>query len=231
MLQLFDEGHLTDSHGRKVDFRNVIVVMTSNLGAHVIAELPPDMKGTEPQVQESIMEIVRHTLSPELLNRIDETIVFNRLQREDLDRIVEINIRDIAERLESGQNMTLDVSPRAVDCIAERGFDIRYGARPLKRTIVKDVLNPLSRMVLEGGVIDGDVVRVRTRAEAEIEAKASGSELGWLCSNTKSFDKNDVVIMRNHKTKPKEEHGEDTWDDDDEWLGLEGDESDERDAK
>jgi ATP-dependent Clp protease ATP-binding subunit ClpB len=204
--------------------------MTSNLGAHVIAELPPDMKGTEPQVQESIMEIVRHTLSPELLNRIDETIVFNRLQREDLDRIVEINIRDIANRLESGQNMTLDVSPRAVDCIAERGFDVRYGARPLKRTIVKDVLNPLSRMVLEGGVIDGDIVRVRTRAEAKIESDISGSELGWLCSNKQSSDKNDVVIMRNHEMKPRKEGGEDTWNDDDEWL-LESDESDEPSAK
>jgi ATP-dependent Clp protease ATP-binding subunit ClpB len=104
LLQLFDEGHLTDSHGRKVDCRNVIVVMTSNLGAHVIAELPPDMKGTEPQVQESIMDIVRHTLSPELLNCIDEAIVFNRLQREDLHRIVEISIRDIANRLESAES-------------------------------------------------------------------------------------------------------------------------------
>jgi ATP-dependent Clp protease ATP-binding subunit ClpA len=214
-----------------VDFRNVIVVMTSNLGANVITELPAHMKGTEPQVQESIMDIVRHTLSPELLNRIDETIVFNRLQREDLDRIVEIGFQDIANRLETGQNMTLDVSPTAVDCIAERGYDVRYGARPLKRTLVKEVLNPLSRMVLEGGVIDGDVVRVRTRGEAEIEVKSLGSELGWLCSNMQSSDKNDVVIMRNHKTQPRKEGDEGTWDDDDEWL-LEGDASDEsNDAK
>lgn len=225
LLQLFDEGHLTDSHGRKVDFRNVIVVMTSNLGAHVISELPPEMKGTEPQVVEVIMDVVRHTLSPELLNRIDESVVFNRLQREQMDQIAEMNLKEIAERLDKGQNMTLDVSPNAVDCIAERGFDVRYGARPLKRTIVRDVLNPLSRLLLEGGVWDGDTVRVRSRGEGEEEVKASGSDLGWISSNMASDDKNDIVIMRNHHS-PEEGEGE-VWEEDDEWL-LEGDDSKDR---
>mmetsp|Transcript_13912 Transcript_13912/g.20633 ORF Transcript_13912/g.20633 Transcript_13912/m.20633 type:complete len:280 (-) Transcript_13912:513-1352(-) len=105
LLQLFDEGHLTDSHGRKVNFRNTIVVMTSNMGAEVIAQMPAHLKGTEPQVQDAIMEVVRHTLSPELLNRIDESVVFNRLLREHMDKICEIGISDIAARLESGQNM------------------------------------------------------------------------------------------------------------------------------
>ena len=225
LLQLFDEGHLTDSHGRKVDFRNVIVVMTSNLGAHIISELPPEMKGTEPEVQEAIMDVVRHTLSPELLNRIDECIVFNRLQREQMDIIAEMNLKEVADRLDSGQNMILDVSPTAVDCIAERGYDVRYGARPLKRTIVRDVLNPLSRMVLEGGVWDGDTVKVRSRGEAEQEVKETGSDLGWISSNMASEDKNDIVVMRNHHS-PEEGEGE-MWTDDDEWL-LEGDDSKER---
>ena len=86
LLQLFDDGRLTDSHGRQVDFSNVIVVMTSNLGAPIIAELPSHLMGSEPEVQESIMTVVRKSLSPELINRIDETVVFNRLQRDHMVR-------------------------------------------------------------------------------------------------------------------------------------------------
>lgn len=211
LLQLFDEGHLTDSHGRKVDFRNVIVIMTSNLGAQVIASLPENMRGSEPEAVESIMGIVRHTLSPELLNRIDETVVFNRLQRENMDAIAEMGLRDISARLEDGQNMTLDVSETAKEVLAEMGFDVRYGARPLKRTLAKQLLNPLSRLVLEGSLLEGDTVKVRTRYEAEREQKESGSALGWLCSNVASNDKNDVVIVRNHEPLPEEEE---PWDDD-----------------
>jgi len=208
-LQLFDEGHLTDSHGRKVDFRNCIIVMTSNLGAHVLADLPSHYRGTEPEVQENIMEVVRHTLSPELLNRIDETMIFNRLQRENMDRIAEIGVKDIAKRLEDGQNMTLDVSGPAMDCIADHGFDVRYGARPLKRALAREMLNPLSRLVLEGSVVEGDNVLVRTRGEAE-KGKANYPH-GWISSNPVSEDKNDVVIVRNHDARPP---SEDTWDDD-----------------
>ena len=147
LLQLFDDGRLTDSHGRVVNFQNCIVVMTSNMGAEVIAQMPEHLKGSEPEVQESIMDVVRHTLSPELLNRIDETVVFNRLQREHMDRIAEIGIADIADRLEKAQNMSLDVSDGSVDCLATKGYDVRYGARPLKRVLARDVLNPLSRLV------------------------------------------------------------------------------------
>lgn len=123
LLQLFDEGHLTDSHGRKVDFRNCIVVMTSNMGAHLISELAPHLKGSEPEVTAQIMDYVRHQLSPELLNRIDDSIIFNRLQRENMDEIAEIGIAEIAARLEDGQNMTLDVSPIAKSVLSEMGYD------------------------------------------------------------------------------------------------------------
>lgn len=195
LLQVFDDGHLTDSHGRKVDFRSTLVVMTSNMGANVIAELPVHLKGTEPPVQEAIMEVVRRTLSPELLNRIDETVVFNRLQREHMDRIARMGVNEIADRLEESQNMTLDISQNAVDCISEKGYDIRYGARPLKRVLAKNLLNSLSRIVLEGGVIDGDVVKVRTRAEAEKE----GLGHGFISNmNESSASRNDVVVIRNH---------------------------------
>jgi ATP-dependent Clp protease ATP-binding subunit ClpB len=183
--------------------------MTSNLGAQVLADLPSHFKGTEPEVQEQIMDVVRRTLSPELLNRIDENVIFNRLQRENMDSIAEIQLCDIARRLEEGQNMNLDVSAPAMDCLAEHGFDIRYGARPLKRTLNRELLNPLSRLVLEGSVIDGDNVLVRTRGEAD-KLKDSYPH-GWISSDLASVDKNDVVIIRNHPPSPPEEE---VWDDD-----------------
>jgi ATP-dependent Clp protease ATP-binding subunit ClpB len=218
LLQLFDDGRLTDSHGRQVDFSNVIVVMTSNMGAPIIAELPPQLKCSEPEVQAKIMEVVRKILSPELINRIDETVVFNRLQRDHMDQIADIGIADIEKRLEDGHHMTLDVSVPAKACIAERGFDVRYGARPLKRTLVKELLNPLSRLVLEGGIRDGDVVRVRSRGEALKLKKGGEAEFGWAAgSNPLSEDKNDVVILKNHDPFPEDEGAELSGDEDDDF--------------
>jgi ATP-dependent Clp protease ATP-binding subunit ClpB len=200
LLQLFDEGHLTDSHGRKVDFRNCIVVMTSNIGASVIAELPPDLTGSEPHVRDALMEVVRGTLSPELLNRIDETVVFNRLQRENMGDIAKIHLDEITQRLMEGQNMTLDVSEVALDCIAEKGYDIRYGARPLKRVLARDILNPLSKLLLEGSVKEGETVKVRTRGEAKLIAKSSPD---------------DILILRNHEVNTgNADENETSWDDD-----------------
>jgi len=210
LLQLFDDGHLTDSHGRKVDFRNVLVVMTSNIGANVIAELPPHLTGSEPAVQESIMEVVRGTLSPELLNRIDETVVFNRLQRENMDRIAQIQLEEISKRLLDGQSMTLDVSDVALGCISDKGYDVRYGARPLKRVLAKHVLNPLSQLVLEGSVLEGDTVQVRTRGEVSKSSK----DISWISSSDGDVeDRNDIRILRNHDAATNDNEDE-TWDDD-----------------
>jgi ATP-dependent Clp protease ATP-binding subunit ClpB len=234
LLQLFDEGHLTDSHSRTVDFRNVIVIMTSNLGAQIISELPNHMLGSEPEAYAAIMDVVRHTISPELLNRIDETVLFHRLQRENMDTIAGIGIAEIAKRLDDNQSMTLVVSDSAKDVISEQGYDVRYGARPLKRVLNRELLNPLSRLVLEGAVLDGDTVYVKTRAEAEIEQKQQQQQqqqeviasttirvdgdagqqsppksLGWISSNLSSHDKNDIVILRNHEPSPIEEEEED----------------------
>ena len=213
LLQLFDDGRLTDSHGRVVNFQNCIVVMTSNMGAEVLANMPDTMTGSESEVQNAVMEVVRHTLSPELLNRIDEVCHFNRLQREHMDRIAEIGIDDIAQRLEKGQNMELDVAPEAVDCLANKGYDVRYGARPLKRVLARDLLNPLSRLVLEGGVIDGDTVRVRTRAQGESLIDTGDNNYGYITSSPDE-DENAVVIMRNHEMASGDKDAEDTWDDD-----------------
>ena len=199
LLQLFDDGRLTDSHGRQVDFSNVIVVMTSNMGAQVISELPSHLKGNEPSVKESIMNVVRKTLSPELINRIDETVVFNRLQREHMDQIAEIHIQQIADRLNKHQDTDLEISPAARACIAERGFDVRYGARPLKRAMAQEVLNPLSKAILEGHVRESDVVRVSTRGEALNLQRDGNAQLGWVTgADHRSKDRNDVVILKNH---------------------------------
>ena len=111
------------------------------------------------------MDAVRATLSPELLNRIDENVVFSRLQREHLDRITEVQLGRIGERLQSTHGMHFDVSRGAVQEIGDLGYDPRYGARPLSRALQNHVLNPLSRLVLEGTVRDGETVRVRTRGE------------------------------------------------------------------
>merc|ERR1712159_860103 len=199
LLQLFDDGRLTDSHGRQVDFSNVIVIMTSNMGAQVIAELPSHLKGNEPSVQESIMNVIRKTLSPELMNRIDETVIFNRLQREHMDQIAEINIEQIADRLLKNQDMTLEVSEAARACIAEHGFDIRYGARPLKRALTNEILNPLSKAILEGHIREGDVVHVATRGEAQNLQRDGKILSGWVTSSDhRSKDRNDIVILKNH---------------------------------
>lgn len=227
LLQLFDDGRLTDGHGRTVDFRNVIVVATSNMGAEVIASLPEQYLGSEPEVKESVMEIVRRTLPPELLNRIDETIVFNRLQRNHMGDILDIHLKEIQHRLTTAQNLALDISDVAKDRLADEGYDVRYGARPLKRVLNKRLLNPLSRLVLEGGLLrdgggeadqsqhkdssddddDEEVVKVRT--VGEVQGKPDG-HYGWIGGE----DKNDVVILRNRDIS-----NHDTDDDDDDERG------------
>jgi len=189
LLQLFDEGFLTDSQGRKVDFRSTIIIMTSNLGSDIIDSLPPHMTGTEPEVQDRVMDSVRATLSPELLNRIDENVVFSRLQRDHLDRITEVQLAKIGDRLKTTHGMSFDVSPDAVRQIGDLGYDPRYGARPLARALQNHVLNPLSRLVLEGTVRDGESVNVRAQSEVE------DAEHGWISGGR--GDEN-VVVLRNH---------------------------------
>lgn len=147
------------------------------------------------------MDVVRHTLSPELLNRIDETVIFNRLQRESMDAIADIQLNEIRNRLEEGHSMKMDISASAKSVLAEMGYDVRYGARPLKRTLNKMLLNPLSHLLLEESLREGDTVFVRTRFEAEMKQQSAGTSLGWISGNPLSEDKNDVVILRNHKVK------------------------------
>jgi ATP-dependent Clp protease ATP-binding subunit ClpB len=155
LLQLLDDGRLTDAQGRTVDFRNTIVIMTSNLGSQWIHE-----RGlSEDEIRERVMEAVRTHFRPELLNRIDEIVIFHALGLEQIQRIVDIQLRGVRQRL-AERKMSLDLTPDAAAEIARAGFDPVYGARPLKRAIQKDLVQPLAMRLLQGGFADGDAIRV-----------------------------------------------------------------------
>ena len=152
----------------------------------------------------------------DIYSRIDETVVFNRLQRENMDSIAKIQLDEISKRLLEGQNMTLDVSEAALRCISDLGYDVRYGARPLKRVLGRSVLNPLSRLVLEGSVLEGDTVRVRTRGEV-LKSTDNTSDISWISSSdgdVDAEDRNDILILRNHDPAESDASEADVWDDD-----------------
>jgi ATP-dependent Clp protease ATP-binding subunit ClpB len=157
LLQMLDEGFLTDSHGRRVDFRNTIIIMTSNIGASALAGLPDG--GDVEEVRPEVMDSLRTQVAPEFLNRIDEVVLFNRLQREHMGRIVDLQVNDVRKLL-SAQDVSIEVSQAARDSLAEEGYDHVYGARPLKRLINQRLLKQLAVRVLGGEVSPGDVVLV-----------------------------------------------------------------------
>jgi ATP-dependent Clp protease ATP-binding subunit ClpB len=155
LLQLLDDGRLTDAQGRTVDFRNTIVIMTSNLGSQWIHE-----RGlSEDEIRERVLEAVRQHFRPELLNRIDEIVIFHALGIEQIQHIVDIQLRGLRQRL-AERKMSLELTPAAAAELARAGFDPVYGARPLKRTIQKDVVQPLAVKLLQGEFGDGDTVLV-----------------------------------------------------------------------
>jgi ATP-dependent Clp protease ATP-binding subunit ClpB len=153
-LQILDDGRLTDNHGRVVDFKNVIIVMTSNLGSDLILEAKQ-----EGDIREALSELLKQSFRPEFLNRIDETVIFNRLGRAEIRRIVDIQIERLARRL-LDRKITLTLSPAARELLAERGYDPLYGARPLKRAIQGELENPLAKAVIAGKIAEGDHVTV-----------------------------------------------------------------------
>ena len=157
LLQVLDDGRLTDGQGRTVDFKNTLVIMTSNLGSEFLAnqEDGGDVEAVRPQV----MEAVRRHFRPEFLNRVDEIILFKRLGREQMDSIVRIQLGRVEQLLQS-RRMTVDVDAAALHWLGERGYDPAYGARPLKRVIQKDLIDPIARKLLAGDLVDGSVVRV-----------------------------------------------------------------------
>ncbi len=167
LLQILDDGRLTDGHGRTVNFRNTVIIMTSNLGSHWFNE--PGLSLEE--VRQLVLNTVRAHFRPEFLNRIDEVIVFRPLDREDLRQIVEIQLRQVRERL-AEQKISLEVTDAARDLLAELGFDPNFGARPLKRVIQRTVLDPLAMRLLAGDFQPGDTVIVDAEAGSVVLRRA-----------------------------------------------------------
>jgi ATP-dependent Clp protease ATP-binding subunit ClpB len=157
LLQLLDDGRLTDGHGRTVDFRNTVVIMTSNLGSHHFREIAdPD------KVRPLVLEELRSHLRPEFLNRIDEVIIFRPLGLEEIQQVVDIQATHIRKRL-AEKRIVLELTDAAKALLAKEGFDPVFGARPLKRTLQRRVQDPLALKLLEGQVHPGDTVRVDAR--------------------------------------------------------------------
>ena len=156
LLQILDDGRLTDSQGRTVDFRNTVLIMTSNIGSQYILEM-----GTQnwEQVETKVLELLRQTFRPEFLNRVDDVIIFRPLSSQDIAKIVDLQIKRV-ERLVAERKLRLEVMPAAKQLIVAEGYDPVYGARPLKRAIQRLVQNPLAMAVLEGQYTEGDTVRV-----------------------------------------------------------------------
>ncbi len=154
LLQVLDDGRITDGQGRTVDFRNTVIIMTSNIGSdHILSEENPEQR------EALVMEALRGHFRPEFLNRVDETIIFDRLDETDIKSIVRLQLARVVKRLEL-QGLTIDLSAEATDQLAAEGYDPAYGARPLKRVIQKRILDPLSLDLLEGKFIDGDTIHV-----------------------------------------------------------------------
>ena len=157
LLQVLDDGRLTDGQGRTVDFTNTLLIMTSNIGANLLVELP---EGADvEQARNGVMEQVRARFRPEFLNRLDEILLFRRLGRAQMGAIVEIQLRRL-QKLLTDRKITIQVTPEAQAFLADRGYDPAYGARPLKRIIQTYVQNPLAERLLKGEILDGSAIQV-----------------------------------------------------------------------
>ena len=165
LLQVLDDGILTDGHGRTVDFKQTLIILTSNLGAYALSQLPDGADPTRARAE--VMEAVRGHFRPEFLNRLDETIIFDRLARGDMAAIVEIQLRSLEKRL-AARKIMLDLDPAAKAWLADEGYDPVYGARPLKRVIQRHLQDQLAQMILAGDVLDGATVKVSAGAEGLI---------------------------------------------------------------
>ncbi|MBA3640631.1 MAG: ATP-dependent chaperone ClpB [Acidobacteriota bacterium] len=160
MLQLLDDGRLTDGKGRTVDFKNTVVIMTSNVGSHYIAEqVAAGTTTVDGNVKRQVMEALREHFRPEFINRLDEIIIFHALSRAEMRTIIDIQLQGLAKRLE-GRKIHIELTDRAKDRLIAEGYDPTYGARPLKRTIQRSVLDPLAMRVLNGDFREGDTVRI-----------------------------------------------------------------------
>jgi len=167
LLQVLDDGHITDSQGRRVSFKNTIIIMTSNAGAQNIISPKRlgfvsaiDEKADYARMKDAVMDEVKRIFKPEFINRIDEIIVFHQLTREHIKSIVSIMTASISKRSKEQMNITLEASEAAIEHLAEVGFDPKYGARPLRRAIQTNIEDKLAEAILAGTIKEGDKVRV-----------------------------------------------------------------------
>ena len=176
LLQVLDDGQLTDGQGRTVDFKQTLIILTSNLGAQALSALPDGADSSQARTQ--VMDAVRAHFRPEFLNRLDEIIIFHRLSRENMDGIVKIQLWLLEQRL-AQRNITLDLDEAAMKWLADEGYDPVFGARPLKRVIQRSLQNPLAEMILSGEVLDGQTVHVSAGPDGLIVGnRISGAHLG-----------------------------------------------------
>ena len=160
LLQVLDEGRLTDNKGRVADFKNSIIIMTSNMGSHIIQEKfedAVDVESASEAARVEVLGLLRKTIRPEFLNRIDDIIMFAPLSKSDIKDIVGLQLENLKKML-AKQNITLDATQEAIDYLAAKGFDPQYGARPVKRLIQKEVLNNLSKELLSGKITSDSIV-------------------------------------------------------------------------
>jgi ATP-dependent Clp protease ATP-binding subunit ClpB len=160
LLQVLDEGHLTDNKGRLADFKNTIIIMTSNMGSNIIQERFEATKDIESAMEAAkldVMVLLKQKIRPEFLNRIDDTIMFTPLTKENIIEIVGLQLKGVSKML-AQQNITFDATKEAIAYLADKGFNPEYGARPVKRVIQKDVLNALSKEILAGKVTTDSII-------------------------------------------------------------------------
>ncbi|HKI79332.1 MAG TPA: AAA family ATPase, partial [Ignavibacteriaceae bacterium] len=183
LLQVLDDGRLTDNQGRTVNFKNTIIIMTSNLGSHLIQEKTENVEDDEMEnvlgnLRHSLIDLLRKTIRPEFLNRIDEVVLFKPLTRKEIRKIVDIQLRYVQKMLKQ-KEITLEVDDEAKDWLAKLGYDVSYGARPLKRTIQKYLTNPLSQQLLMGNFGDGDTISVSQSSDAGLVFKKNKPALSF----------------------------------------------------
>ena len=171
LLQVLDDGRLTDGQGRTVDFTNTILIMTSNLGSQFLVDTGMDADAR----RKAVMDAVHMHFKPEFINRLDDLIIFNPLTREELGKIVNIQVEQVASRL-TDRRITLDVTDSARQWLADTGYDPAYGARPLRRLVQSEVGDKLARMLLAGQVRDGDTVLVDHTGGEHLELTAWPTE-------------------------------------------------------
>ncbi|MCJ7808611.1 MAG: AAA family ATPase, partial [Dehalococcoidia bacterium] len=167
LLQIMDDGRLTDGHGRTVDFKNTVLIMTSNLGSQHMVDLGPDQ---ETLIREQVMDALKAQFRPEFLNRVDEMIIFHQLSREHIKQIVDLQFIGLKKRL-AERHIGVELSDSAKELLVKEGYDPAYGARPLKRAIQRIILDPLARNVLEGEFREGDMVLVDAKGDSIVFSK------------------------------------------------------------